>query len=93
MYSQLDKEGHQTLVMSEIIDHQKDGSAFIKENVFTGNHSNIPKNTTKGWEALIEWKYETTKWVDIKYVKEAIPIKLDEYTVANLIADKPSFAW
>ena len=52
--------------MSDIVDHQRDGSAVTKYNVFTGKHSNIPKNTTNGWEVLIEWKYETKTWVHIK---------------------------
>ena len=30
MHSQLDSKGHQTLVMSDIIYHQKDGSAVTK---------------------------------------------------------------
>ena len=72
--------------MSEIVDHQRDGSAVTKENGFTGNHSNITNKTTKGWEVLIEWKDETTTWVDIKDVNEASPIYLDEYAVANQIA-------
>ena len=53
VYSRLDSEGHQTLVMIDIIDHLKDGSEVTRDNVFTGNHSNIPKKTMKVWEALI----------------------------------------
>ena len=54
VYYQLNSEGNQTLDMSEIIDHQKDGSAVTKNNVYKGKHSNIPKKTTKGWDFLIE---------------------------------------
>ena len=92
VYDQLYSKGHQTLVMSEIVDNRIDGSEVTKENGFTGNHWNIPKKTTKGWEVLIDCKDETTTWVDIKYVKEAIPIDLAEYVVENQIADNPEFA-
>ena len=76
--------------MGEIVDHWRDCSAVTKENGSTWKHSNYPKKTTKGWEVLIEWKYETTIWVDIKDVNEAKPIDLSEYVV---IDDEPAFAW
>ena len=47
LYSQFDSKVHQHFFMSEILDHKRDGSAVTKENGFTGEHSNIPKNTTK----------------------------------------------
>ena len=53
LYYQLNSEGHQTLVMSDIVDHQGYGSSVTKDNGFTSNN---PKNTTKGWLVLIEWK-------------------------------------
>ena len=59
MHSQLDSKGHQTLVMSDIVDHQIDGIIATKENGFTWKHFNILNNTTKVWEVLIEWKDET----------------------------------
>ena len=62
--------------MREIVNHQRDCSEVTKENSSTGKYYNIPKNTTRGWEVLIEWKYETTTLVDVKYLKEAIPIDL-----------------
>ena len=81
------------MFMSEIVYHLRDGSAVTKDNSFTGNHSNIPKKTTNGWELLIECKNETKTWVGIKYVKEEIPVELAEYAVANQIADEPPFDW
>ena len=79
------------MVMIDIVDHRRDGSAFTKENGFTGNNSNIPKKTTEVWEVLIEYKYETRTWVDIKDVKEARIIELADYAVKNQIADEPEF--
>ena len=75
--------------MSKFLNHQRDGSAVTKDNVFTGKHSNISKNTTKGLQVLVEWKEETTPWVDIKDIKQAILIYLVEYVAENHISDKP----
>ena len=41
----------------------------------------------------MEWKDNTTNWVDLDIVKEANPIELAEYAVANKIDDEPAFAW
>ncbi len=32
-------------------------------------------------------------WMDMKDVKEASPIELAEYVIANKIDDEPAFAW
>ena len=42
---------------------------------------------------LVEWVDETTTWMDLKDVKEASPIELAEYAVANQIHDEPALAW
>ena len=68
MYYKLDSEGHQNLFMSEIVYHQRNVIAFTKNNGSTGKQSNITKKTTKVQEVLIEWKYDTTTWVNIKDV-------------------------
>ena len=56
------------MFMSEIVYHQRNVIAFTKNNGSTGKQSNITKKTTKVREVLIEWKYETTTWVNIKDV-------------------------
>ena len=75
--------------MSETVDQQRDVSNVKKYNCFTGNHSNISKKTTNGWQFLIEWNDETKTQVYIKYVKKARPIDLAKYAVENNIANKP----
>ena len=39
------------------------------------------------------WLDDTTTWMDLKDVKEASPIELAKYAVANKINDKPAFVW
>ena len=87
IYSQLDTEGQERVVLSEIVDHRKDKSAISKEN------ASDKTTTTKGWQVLVEWKDESTTWMDLKDVKEANPIELAEYAVANKIDDEPAFRW
>ena len=51
------------------------------------------KETTKGWEVCIKWKYGSSTWNQVKDVKESFPGQLLEYAVLDQIADEPSFAW
>ena len=41
----------------------------------------------------MNWRYEKTTWTDIKYIKEASPIELDEYAVAKTINYEADFSW
>ena len=95
IYSQLDDEGREILKFRDIVDHRKDGSALTKENGFIaqGRGTPKPKKTTRGWKVLVEWADETTTWMNLVDVKDASPIELAEYAVANKIHDEPAFAW
>ena len=79
--------------MSEIVEQNRDGSAFTKEYGFIENQSNIPNKKTKGWEVPIEWKDDTKTQVDIKYIKEERLIELVDYAVTNQISDETAFDW
>ena len=95
LYSQVDDEGRHHLVMSEISDHRKNAKALNVTNGFTisANGNKVPKKTTQGWELLIEWKDGSSDWVALRDVKDANPIELAEYAVANKIDHEPAFNW
>ena len=65
LYSQVDDEGHQYLVIHEISDHRKNVTALSVADGFTTsvNGNKVPKKTTQGWEFLIEWKEGTFDWI------------------------------
>jgi hypothetical protein len=52
-----------------------------------------PKLTTRGWKLMVSWKDGSTVWIPLKDLKEANPIEVAEYAVANKIAEEPAFAW
>jgi hypothetical protein len=49
--------------------------------------------TTKGWYLQIAWKDGTTSWEPLRDLKEAYPIEVAEYAIANKIDKQPAFAW
>ena len=95
IFAQCDDAGRRQAILDEIIDHKRDGRALRVDNgyVTTKRGRRVPKNTTKGWKILCQWKDGSSDWVDLKYVKGSNPIELAEYAVANRIQEKPAFKW
>jgi hypothetical protein len=51
------------------------------------------KETTKGWETLVQWKNGSTTWVALKDMKDEYPVQLADYATQRRIAGEPAFAW
>jgi Reverse transcriptase (RNA-dependent DNA polymerase) len=95
LYSQVDDEGNEYLIMKEISDHKKDGSATSKDDAFTigKNGNQTPRRTTRGWKLCVQWKDGSTSWESLKDLKESNPVEVAEYAVANKLVEEPAFAW
>ena len=50
------------------------------------------RDTNKGWEVCIQWKYGSSTWNQVKDINESLPVQLSEYAVLNKIVDEPAFA-
>ena len=90
MYAQVDSEGNQYQLLSEITDHRTDHWAIqIADSYKTSrNGSCVPKSTTRGWSLLVSWKDGSSDWVPLKDLKDYYPIQI---AVANKIAHEPVF--
>ena len=63
LFSQVDDQGLQYLIIDEIIDHKKDGSAVAADDGFVlVNGRQCPRRTTKGWKLCVQWKDGSTSW-------------------------------
>jgi hypothetical protein len=64
MFSQVDSEGNQYLLLQEIMDHKKDNSAISISDgkISSANRESKPKITTKGWFLLVQWRDGSTSW-------------------------------
>ena len=91
MYAQIDSEGNQYQLLNEIIDHRSDKSAIGIADGFTTsrNGNRVPKKTTQGWSLLVSWKDGFSDWIPLKDLKDAYPIQIAEYAMANQIANEP----
>jgi hypothetical protein len=96
LYSQVDDEGNQFILMNEILDHESDDNAVtIKDMNVEDNQGSNPqlKRTTKGWKLLVLWKDGTSTWVPLKELKESNPVQVAEYAIGNKIATELAFNW
>ena len=95
MVSECDPDGRQYRMLKEISDHRKNNTALIvADGSYRTRAGNlVPKRTTKGWKLLMEWVDGSMDWVKLSEVKEAYPVQLAEYAVANGIDHEPAFKW
>ncbi|KAI2506427.1 Reverse transcriptase (RNA-dependent DNA polymerase) [Fragilaria crotonensis] len=94
IYSQIDENGRQLLLMQEIIDHKKTSDAISEEDSYYSTKAGPkPKRTTRGWRLLVEWKDGTSTWVSLADIKDSYPVQVADYAVANKLTQEPAFRW
>ena len=82
-------------MLDEIIGHRTNGRKLKQQDAFITNKSGTrrPRETTKGWKSLLQWKNKSSTWIALKDVKESYPVQLTEYARSTRIAEEPAFAW
>ena len=92
LYSRVDAEGREHMLMQEIIEHRFDGNLLPKDDLYLPN-SNQMRRTTKGCQLLVSWKDGTSSWIPLADMKDSYPVEVAEYAVGNKIASESCFAW
>ena len=95
IFSQVDDEGKEHLLVEELIDHRKTDAALSRQDcwITSKNGDKKMRRTTKGWMFLIRWKDGSSNWIPLKDLKESNPIEVAEYATAHKIVEEPAFAW
>jgi len=93
LYSQLDDERRQYLLMDEIIDWKFTDDAIDDNDILRmSNNGNIhPRCTTEGWKLCTRWKDGSTSWENLKDIKESYPIQVAEFAVSQGLGNLPAF--
>ena len=95
MFAQVDDEGNRFVMLESIVDHRTDGNEIKKDDAFIMSHNGgrRRKQTTRGWEILLQWKDGSYTWETMKDVKGSYPVQLAEYVHQRKVSEKPAFAW
>ena len=78
IYSQLDEDGQNVTLLSEIVDHKKSSAAVaISDGWDPGPGGSMkPKKTTIGWQLLAQFKDGSQQWISLKDFKESNPVEV-----------------
>jgi hypothetical protein len=95
LFSQVDEEGNRFVLLDSIVDHRVNGHEVKQADAFitSGNGGKRRRETTKGWELLLQWKDGSTTWETLKDVKEGYPVQVAQYAHQRRIQEEPAFAW
>ena len=95
LFAQVDPEGNRLALLDDIVDYRTNGKQVLMEDglVTTSMGTKRKKETTTGWELLLQWKDGSTTWVALKDAKESYPVQVAEYAIAAGISVQPAFAW
>ncbi len=90
MYVQVEAEGNQYQLLSEITDHRSDNSAIqIADGFMISRNGNcVPKPTIRGWSLLVLWKDGSFGLVTTEGFKRCLPspVQIAHYAAANKIS-------
>ena len=94
-FAHVDDEGNRQVLMKEIIDYHTNGQEVKHQDAFITMRTGTKRRreTTKGWEILIEWKDGSMNWVVLKDAKESYSVQLAKFAISNRIAEEPAFTW
>jgi hypothetical protein len=83
------------MMLDEIIDHRANEDDIPKSQGTYVNPYGVrhQKQTTRGWEVLIQLKDGSTDWIALKDFKESYPVELALYATNRGIQDESAFAW
>ena len=93
IFSQVDEEGNKFVLFDDIVDYLVDWTESMQQDalIISKNGGKRQRETTKGQEILIQWKYGSTPWDSMKDVKECYPLQITEYYHQIQIYLEPAF--
>lgn len=95
MYSQVDSEGYRYQLLEGIVNHRKNSNTVEKADLYvtTKSRQRRMRQTTAGWDLLVQWKNGTQEWIPLSIMKNSNPIEVADYAEARNISSEPGFIW
>jgi uncharacterized protein YfaT (DUF1175 family) len=78
LFAQVDPEGNRLALPDDIVDYfctnSKDITSMDDGFIVMPTGTKRKKESTVGWELLLQWKDSSTTWVPVKGAEEAYPV-------------------
>ena len=81
-------------MFQEIFDHRVYGKEIKQQGAFitTNTGTRRRRETTQGWEILVQWKDGSSTWIAMKDMKDSYPVQIVEYAATCKLSQEPAFA-
>jgi len=95
LYSQCDPDGHEYVLLDEIVDRRCTDLAIklADQKVVRANGRTYLWRSTIGWQLCCQWKDGPTSWTNLAHLKESHPIEVAEFAKIIGIDHEPAFNW
>jgi len=95
LYSQCDPDGHEYVLLDEIVDNRCTDSAIklADQKVVRANGRTYLRRLTIGWQFCCQLKDGSTSWTNLADLKESHPIEVAKYAKIIGIDHEPAFNW
>ena len=95
LYSQCDPDGHEYILLDEIVDYRRTDLAvkLADQKVVRANGRTYLQHSTIGWQLCCQWKDGSSSWVNLADLKESHLIEVAEYAKILGIDHEPAFNW
>ena len=95
LFTQVDQDGNHQVLLDKIIDYRTTRKEVKQQDAFitTRTSTKRRRETTIGWELLVQWKDGSTNWIALKDMKESYLVQVAEYSVGARISMELAFAW
>ena len=94
IFAQVDDEDNRFVLLDSIADYRTNSTELKQQEsiIISKNGGRRRKETTKGWEILLQWKDGRSVWEGIKDIKQSYPVDLVDFAIQKGIAEEPAFA-
>ena len=94
MYASCDADGNEYILFDSFVINKSNRKTMTKESQrIVHNGRNSLCQSTAGRHLCVQWKDGSTSWQSLKDLKEAYPIAVAKYAVAQGIDNDPAFNW
>ena len=94
MYASCNADGNEYILFDSFVNYKSSSKAVTKDDQrIVHNGRNSLRRSTVGWHLCVQWKDGSTSWQSLKDLKEAYPVAVAEYAIAQGIEDEPAFNW
>ena len=92
MYAQCDPDGHTYVLFDSRTNFRRSTTTlcYADQTVRKADGCTFLRRSTAGWKFCVQWKYVSTSWGVLLYLKKLHTLETAEYSVSQSLEHKPT---